>query len=62
MIDGSNIDGNGHGTHCAGTAGGHKYGVAKEANLVAVRVLNNLGTGSTSGIIDGINWYVINNL
>jgi hypothetical protein len=45
------------GTHCAGTAAGHKYGVAKEANLIAVRVLNNIGTGSTSGIIDGINWF-----
>lgn len=44
------------GTHCAGTAAGHKFGVAKEANLIAVRVLNNLGTGSTSGIIEGINW------
>ncbi len=55
-LDGSNVDGNGHGTHCAGTVGGYKYGVAKYANLIAVRVLNNQGTGSTSGIIDGINW------
>jgi len=49
-------DGNGHGTHCAGTVGGQTYGVAKEANLIAVKVLSDSGSGSTSGVIDGINW------
>mmetsp|Transcript_16711 Transcript_16711/g.27919 ORF Transcript_16711/g.27919 Transcript_16711/m.27919 type:complete len:401 (+) Transcript_16711:37-1239(+) len=49
-------DGNGHGTHCAGTVGGERYGVAKEANLIAVKVLDDRGSGSTSGVIDGINW------
>ena len=44
------------GTHCAGTVAGSTFGVAKGANLVAVRVLNNEGSGSTSGIIAGINW------
>ncbi|CAE7704078.1 SP2, partial [Symbiodinium microadriaticum] len=49
-------DGNGHGTHCAGTVGGITYGVAKEANLIAVKVLSDAGSGSTSGVIGGIDW------
>lgn len=53
-------DENGHGTHCAGIIGGKLYGVAKNANLVAVRVLDANGSGSTSGVIAGINWAVQN--
>ena len=34
------MDGNGHGSHVAGTAAGALFGVAKEANLIAVRVLD----------------------
>jgi len=49
-------DGNGHGTHCSGTIGGKTYGVSKNVNLVAVKVLDADGSGSTSGILDGINW------
>lgn len=49
-------DGNGHGTHCAGTVAGQTYGVAKEANLIAVKVLSDKGSGSTSGVIGGIDW------
>lgn len=52
---GSN-DCNGHGTHVAGTVGGKTYGVAKNVRLVAVRVLGCNGSGSTSGIIAGIDW------
>jgi subtilisin family serine protease len=40
----------------AGTIAGITYGVAKEANLIAVRVLNNRGSGSLEGVIAGINW------
>jgi subtilisin family serine protease len=50
------IDCNGHGTHVAGTTGGTTYGVAKGVKLVAVRVLNCSGSGSTSGVIAGIDW------
>ena len=53
---GSADDCNGHGTHVAGTIGGSTYGVAKQVSLVAVRVLNCNGYGSTSGVIAGINW------
>lgn len=53
-------DCNGHGTHVAGTVGGGTYGVAKGVSLKAVRVLNCSGSGSTSGVIAGINW-VTNN-
>lgn len=49
-------DCNGHGTHVAGTVGGSTYGVAKSVSLVAVRVLDCGGSGSTSGVIAGIDW------
>ena len=49
-------DCNGHGTHVAGTVGGSDYGVAKGVALVAVRVLNCSGSGTTSGVIAGIDW------
>ncbi len=52
-------DQNGHGTHVAGTVGGTKFGVAKGINLVAVRVLDAVGSGSTSGVIAGIDWAIV---
>jgi subtilisin family serine protease len=55
-------DCNGHGTHVAGTVGGAKYGVAKKVSLVAVRVLDCNGSGSTSGVIAGIDWVTENHL
>lgn len=42
--DGSNTDGNGHGTHVAGTIGSKTYGVAKKTKLYAVKVLNAQGS------------------
>ena len=48
----------GHGTHVAGILGGTLYGVAKEVNLIPVRVLNCQGTGSSSSVIAGINWII----
>ena len=48
------VDCNGHGTHVAGTIGGNSYGVAKAVNLVPVRVLDCLGSGTFSGVIAGI--------
>jgi subtilisin family serine protease len=56
-VDGGSADDcNGHGTHVAGTLGGATYGVAKAVRLVAVRVLDCAGSGSTSGVIAGIDW------
>ena len=57
QIDGGSADDcNGHGTHVAGTVGGTRYGVAKQVSLVAVRVLDCVGSGSTSGVIAGVDW------
>ena len=53
-------DCNGHGTHVAGTIGGSNYGVAKNVKLIAVRVLNCQGSGTTSGVITGIDWVTKN--
>lgn len=53
---GSGQDCNGHGTHVAGTVGGSTYGVAKSALLRGVRVLDCGGSGSTSGVIAGVDW------
>ncbi|MDQ3932274.1 MAG: S8 family peptidase, partial [Actinomycetota bacterium] len=50
----------GHGTHVAGTTGGATYGVAKSVTLIAVRVLNCLGSGPTSGVIAGVDWVTAN--
>jgi subtilisin family serine protease len=58
FVGGSNADNHGHGTHCAGTATGNEFGVAKAATVVAVKVLGDSGSGATSGIIDGLNWMV----
>ncbi|MFE9019499.1 S8 family peptidase [Streptomyces sp. NPDC007808] len=49
-------DGNGHGTHVAGTIAGRQYGVAKKAQVVAVRVLDDAGGGTTADVIAGIDW------
>jgi subtilisin family serine protease len=55
---GGNTDGNGHGTHCAGTIGGTTWGIAKNVNLIAVKVLSDGGSGQYAWIINGINWVV----
>ncbi len=49
-------DCHGHGTHVAGTVGGRSVGLAKGVTLVAVRVLNCAGSGTTAGVIAGVNW------
>nr|ABV46589.1 serine protease [Dactylellina haptotyla] len=58
--DGINTDGNGHGTHCAGTIGGNTYGVNRKVKLVAVKVLDSQGSGTWSGVLNGMNWVAAN--
>ncbi len=57
-------DDNGHGTHCASIATGSgdagTKGVAPGAALVGVKVLNAAGSGTSTNIINGINWCVTN--
>ncbi|MCW3842684.1 S8 family peptidase [Micromonospora yasonensis] len=59
-VDTNNTDCNGHGTHVAGTVGGSTYGVAKGVRLIAVKVLNCSGSGTTSGVVSGVNWVTSN--
>lgn len=47
-------DGNGHGSHCAGTIAGKKYGVAKLARPVAIKVLRSNGSGTMQDVIKGV--------
>jgi subtilisin family serine protease len=53
-------DCNGHGTHVAGTVGGSQFGLAKNVNLFAVRVLDCNGSGSNAGVIRGVDWVTQN--
>ena len=58
-------DGNGHGTHCIGTACGPRqpavppgYGIAFKAEIFAGKVLNDAGSGADGWILDGIEWAI----
>ncbi|KAI0366725.1 hypothetical protein BV20DRAFT_971453 [Pilatotrama ljubarskyi] len=50
------LDGNGHGTHCAGTIASRKYGVAKAAHVIAVKVLGSNGSGTMADVVGGVSW------
>ncbi len=68
FIEGEDVqDGNGHGTHCIGTACGAqtpstlpRYGIAYNAEIYAGKVLSNKGSGTDGGILAGINWAIAN--
>lgn len=67
FVEGENwdTDPNGHGTHCSGTACGNvrtdtgkRYGVAHESNIKIGKVLSNSGRGTSSSLIDAIDWAI----
>ncbi|HII16025.1 MAG TPA: S8 family serine peptidase, partial [Nanoarchaeota archaeon] len=56
-------DDNGHGSHVAGIAASQDStyrGVAPSAKIVSIKVLNSVGSGSSSNVIAGIDWCVSN--
>lgn len=57
-IDDKNTDGAGHGTHTAGTFAGAKYGIAKKAKIIAVKVLDDSGSGRLTTAVQGMVWAV----
>ncbi|KXN69442.1 subtilisin-like protein, partial [Conidiobolus coronatus NRRL 28638] len=59
--DSEDKDNNGHGTHCAGSAASKTYGVAKKANIIAVKVLGDDGSGTTDDIAAGLEWVIKHN-
>ncbi|MET0237327.1 MAG: S8 family peptidase [Kibdelosporangium sp.] len=58
--DGDPADDNGHGTFIAGIIGGSRFGVAKQINLVPVRVLNSQGSGTIADVVAGVDWVTRN--
>jgi subtilisin len=60
-------DGQGHGTHCTGTAcgpadppQGRRYAIATQAEIFAGKVLDNSGAGTDASILAGIDWAITN--
>jgi aqualysin 1 len=51
-------DCDGHGTHVAGTALGTEFGVAKNANLIVVRVFDCSGSTTITSIVRAIDWII----
>lgn len=49
-------DGNGHGSHCAGTIASQDYGVAPGAKIIGVKVLSASGSGSWAGVMKGVEY------
>ena len=63
----SYADGHGHGTHCAGIATANNpstgmFGVAKDCNLFAVKVLSDRGSGNADWVISGLEWCIQQNM
>ncbi|XP_071947484.1 aqualysin-1-like [Antedon mediterranea] len=59
-INGDGVDCDGHGTHSAGTTASNTWGIAKGAKIYGVKVLGCLGSGSTSDVVEGMDWVASN--
>ncbi|KAF3810010.1 Alkaline proteinase [Colletotrichum gloeosporioides] len=57
VFSSAHVDSIGHGTHVAGTIGGSTYGVAKQTNIISVKVFEGRES-TTSAILSGFNWAV----
>jgi len=55
-VPNESTDGNGHGTHCAGSAAGRYRGMARNARITSAKVLSNAGSGTNANVISGIQW------
>ncbi|BDA51131.1 probable extracellular serine proteinase at C-terminar half [Coccomyxa sp. Obi] len=60
--DANASDCDGHGTHVASTAVGRTVGVAKEASVVALRVLDCAGSGRISDVVAALDWLATNHV
>ncbi|KAK2731930.1 subtilisin-like protease [Colletotrichum kahawae] len=58
FINSVDTDENGHGSHVAGTIGGRTFGVAKNVDLIGVKVLDGDGAGSNSGVLEGMQFVI----
>ncbi len=58
IVDPPTSDCDGHGTHVAATAAGTTTGVAVQANIISVRVLDCDGNAEVEDVVDGLKWIV----
>jgi subtilisin family serine protease len=56
FVSGQTTDGNGHGTHVAGSCCGRYRGVATSVRIASAKVLSDQGSGTNANVISGINW------
>jgi subtilisin family serine protease len=56
FVAGQTTDGNGHGTHCAGSCCGRYRGMARNVRITSAKVLSDAGSGTNANVISGVNW------
>jgi subtilisin family serine protease len=59
---GTGSDGNGHGTHVAGTIGGSTWGVAKNVTLRALKVCDYKGDCPSASVVAAVDWVTANHV
>jgi len=55
-VAGQTTDGNGHGTHVAGSCCGRYRGMARNTRITWAKVLSDAGSGTNANVISGVNW------